>query len=119
MKTINKTRLRSVALAVLALLFLPLPSSGQELIRECKVKGDPAIVRALASDTWMVYYEEEFGGRICQGHRIGQYRQQYAPWRSDCTCQRLRDSRRHAVLKILPLWIIRSRHKAPIASTVR
>lgn len=66
MKTINKTRLRSVALAVLALLFLPLPSSGQELIRECNVKGDPAIVRALASDTWMVYYEEEFGGEFAK-----------------------------------------------------
>ena len=51
-----------MALAVLALLFL-LPSSatGQELIRECNVKGEPSLVRACSENVWMVYYEDGFG----------------------------------------------------------
>ena len=62
MKTHNKTtRSRSVALAVLALLLIPLSSSGQELIRECNVKGEPSIVRACIENVWMVYYEDAFG----------------------------------------------------------
>lgn len=58
----GRTGLKGMALTVLALLFL-LPSSaaGQELIRECNVKGEPSLVRACSENVWMVYYEDGFG----------------------------------------------------------
>ncbi len=62
MKTITKTRLRRAALAVLALLLFPLSSTGQELIRECNVKGDPSLIRARTNNVWMIYYEDDVWG---------------------------------------------------------
>ena len=58
----GRTGLKGMALAVLALLFLLPPSAtGQELIRECNVKGEPSLVRACIENVWMVYYEDAFG----------------------------------------------------------
>lgn len=56
------TGLKGMALAVLALLsLLPPSAAGQELIRECNVKGEPSLVRACSENVWMVYYEDGFG----------------------------------------------------------
>ena len=56
MKTITKTRLRSAALAVLALLLTGASyAQGQELIRNIPELNDYSIIRQIDPDLWLVY----------------------------------------------------------------